>query len=424
MSRQTLSRQTLSRQTLSRQTLRRRRGAAAAPSLLSPHRAQIGCSDVAGARRILFFDAYPHAFSGAQGQMLLLMRGLADRGWDVTLTAPSEGAFPEQARAAGISFEVAELPASLSVYGRQTTGTKALTAAAALPAAWARLARWLRAKADIAHICDHRGQLLLGPAARLARMPAVWRIDSIDRNWALNGFCSRLAHHIVIPSRAAADSLPGLHVHGNLTVVPNNLPPGWVDAPPRHPSGPPTVVTVGRLHPDKGIDVLLRSMVLVRRQVPSARAVVVGGEQVGHELHRSELLDLRQRLELDDAVDFPGFLDHPQPVLLAASAYVQPSRERTELQPIAVLEAMAIGLPVVATRVGGVPEMLDGGRLGLLVPPDDPPALAAALARVLEDRRLGDELGRAAQLHVRAARSVDCTVDALEGVYASVLTRR
>ena len=145
---------------------------------------------------------------------------------------------------------------------------------------------------------------------------------------------------------------------------------------------------------------------------------------MGHERYLTDLLELRRRLDLDATVDFPGFLDRPQSVLLGASAYVQPSRERTELQPIAVLEAMALGLPVVATRVGGVPEMLDGGRLGLLVPPEDPAALAAGLCRVLGDRGLGDQLGRAAQAHVRAACSIEGTVDAVEGVYASVLAPR
>lgn len=388
-------------------------------------RRHLGFPDVAGARRVLFFEAYPHAFTGAQRQMLLLMRGLADRGWDVELTAPAGGAFPEEARAAGIAFEVAELPASLRVYGRRTTGPRAVAAAASLPVAWSRLARWLRARADIVHICDHRGQLLLGPAARMARLPTVWHIEAIDRNRALNGFCSRLAHHVIVPSRTVADGLPGLHVRpGRLMVVPNTVSPEWLDAPARHPSEVPTVVTVGRLHPDKGIDVLLHAMARLRRRLPSARAVVVGGEQPGHEGHRTELLDLRRRLDLDDAVDFPGVLNRPQPVLLDARAYVQPSRERTELQPVAVLEAMAVGLPVVATRVGGVPEMLDNGRLGLLVPPEDPPALAASLARVLEDPALGDELGRAAQAHVRAACSVEGMIDLVERVYASLPPRR
>ncbi len=379
---------------------------------------------MAGARRVLFFEAYPHAFTGAQRQLLLLLRGLARRGWDVGLAAPADGAFPEEARAAGISFEVAQLPGALRIYGRQTTGTKAVAAAAALPPAWARLARWLKGRADLVHCCDHRGQLLLGPAARLARLPAVWHIEAIDRNRALNELCSRAASHVVVPSQAVAAGLPGLHVDGNLTVVPNTVAPEWLEPVTRQPSDRPTVVTVGRLHPDKGIDVLLHAMTHLRGRLPAARAVVVGGEQPGHEGHRSELLALRHRLGLDDAVDLPGAVANPRPVLLEASAYVQPSRERTELQPLAVLEAMAVGLPVVATRVGGVPEMLDGGRLGLLVPPEDPPALADALARVLENPALGDRLGRAAQAHVRAACTVEGMVDLVERIYLSLLTAR
>jgi len=165
-------------------------------------------------------------------------------------------------------------------------------------------------------------------------------------------------------------------------------------------------------------------MALLRRSHPSARAVVVGGEQPGYEEHLGELLDLRRRLDLDEAVGFPGELDDPRPVLLGSTAYVQPSRERTELQPLAVLEAMATGLPIVATRVGGVAEMLDGGRLGLLVPPEDPPALAASLARLLDDPVLAFRLGAAAQAHVRTACSVEGMVDLVEGVYASVASLR
>ncbi len=369
------------------------------------------------------FEAYPHAFTGAQRQMLLLLRGLAERGWAVELATPADGAFPEAARAAGVPWTVAELPTALKVYGRRTTGARAVVAAASLPPAWVRLARWLRARADLVHACDHRGQLLLGPAARLARLPSVWHIEAIDRNRALNGFCSRLASRVVVPSRAVADNLPGLHLTGNLTVVPNTVGPEWLDPPPRRPAAVPTIATVGRLHPDKGIDVLLEAMARLRRRVPAARAVVVGGPQPGHEGYRAELLDRRRQLGLDDAVDFAGPLPSPQAVLLGASAYVQPSRERTELQPVAVLEAMAVGLPVVATRVGGVPEMLDGGRLGLLVPPEDPEALADALARVLEEPGLADRLGRDAQARLRSSCSVEGMVELVEDAYLGLLAR-
>jgi len=194
---------------------------------------------VAGQRRVLFFEAYPHAFTGAQRQMLLLMRGLAGRDWGVELACPADGVFPEQARAAGIAFSVAQLPASLRVYGRQTTGRRAAAAAVSLPSAWARLARWLKARADMVHVFDHRGQLLLGPAARLARLPAVWHIEALDRNRVLNELCSRLAHQIVVPSRTVAEGLPGLHVRGNLTVVPNTVSPEWLEEHDRHRRPPP-----------------------------------------------------------------------------------------------------------------------------------------------------------------------------------------
>lgn len=369
--------------------------------------------------RVLFFEAYPFAFTGAQRQLLRLMRGLADRGWSVRLATPADGVFPEQAREAGVVTEVVELPAALMIYGRQTTGTKGVAAAAALPAVWVRLARWLKSRADVVHVCDHRGQLLLGPAARIARLPTVWHIEAIDQNRALNEACSRLASQVVVPSRAVAEGLPGLRIRGNLSVVANTIDPAWLDLPARTPPTQPTVVTVGRLHPDKGIDVLLGAMVLLRRRVPLARAVVVGGEQSGYEGYRATLVDLRHRLDLDDAVDLTGPLDRPQTVLLGATAYVQPSRDRTELQPLAVMEAMAVGLPIVATGVGGVPEMLDGGRLGLLVPPEDERALADALAQVLEDPILAERLGRAARSRARELASVERMVDRFERIYRS-----
>ncbi len=191
--------------------------------------------------------------------MLLLIRGLADRGWHVELTAPAEGAFPAQARAAGISFAVAELPASLRIYGRQTNGKRALAALASLPVAWARLARWLKARADLVHIADHRGQLLLSPG-RSPGSPA-----------------DRLAHRLHGPEPGAERGLlpPGPpHRHPqqgggrpppgpSRRRQPDRHPqlrcPGWLEVPCRQPSDPPTVVTVGRLHPDKGTNVLLPS---------------------------------------------------------------------------------------------------------------------------------------------------------------------
>jgi glycosyltransferase involved in cell wall biosynthesis len=370
--------------------------------------------------RVVFFDAYPRAFSGAQRATLLLMRGLRERGWTTALATPGEGPYVDAARAAGFSVSVLDVPAALSIYGRQTTGLRVPAAAASAPGTWGRLARWLRGRADIAHVADHRGQLLFGPAARLARVPVVWHVHGLDGNRWLNVVCSALAARIVVPSLTVAETLPGLRRGRSLVVVPYALPAEALARPDRRPPAEPVVVTVGRLHPDKGIDVLLRAMVRLRELVPAATAVVVGPPQAGVEAHEGELVDLRHRLGLDGAVELAGLVADPQHLMLQATVYAQPSRERTELQPIAVLEAMAVGLPVVATTVGGVAEMLGHGRFGLLVPPDDPEALAGALARILDDPDLARRLGRAGQAHVREACSAERVLDQVEQVYSSL----
>ena len=146
------------------------------------------------------------------------------------------------------------------------------------------------------------------------------------------------------------------------------------------------MLCVGRLEPAKGWDVLLAA--LARPEAPrSARIAFVGTGPDEHALRAS-----LAGQGLTDRVELVGWLDPPaiRDRLARAIALVLPSRR--ENYPLVLLEAMAAGVPVVATRVGGIPEMIDDGRSGLLVPPDDPGALAVALARVSTDEGLRGRL--------------------------------
>lgn len=157
---------------------------------------------------------------------------------------------------------------------------------------------------------------------------------------------------------------------------------------------PPVVLAVGRLDPVKGQDVLLHAFGDVLRRVPQARLVIVGG---GGFLTRLEAI-ARER-HLASRVQFTGPLG-PEAVrahMGEARCFVLPSR--SEGLPLAPLEAMAAGLPVVATRVGGVPEIIVPGT-GVLVPPEDPAALAEAVADLLTDDQRTAEV--AANGRVRA----------------------
>ncbi len=178
------------------------------------------------------------------------------------------------------------------------------------------------------------------------------------------------------------------------------------------PSDTFLVGSVGNLRRPKAYDVLLRAARIAIDQEPRLRFVIAGDNAVP--LH-GELLALRGGLGLDRHVHFLGLrLDVPA-VLKALDAYVLSSS--TEGFSIACCEAMAAGLPVISTRSGGPEQILDGGRCGLLVPPNDPSALAEAIVKIT---RSPAEAARLAELG-RARVSAHYGTDAMLGSYAALV---
>jgi hypothetical protein len=148
--------------------------------------------------------------------------------------------------------------------------------------------------------------------------------------------------------------------------------------------------------------------------------MVFGGVQEGHEAYAAELSRLAEQLGVADAVCFAGFADHPFERWAGARVYVQPSR--SEGFGLATVEAMASGLPVVATSAGGLADVVDGGRAGLLVPPEDPWALAGGIIRLLDDPVEARRLARAGLKRAATLYTVDRMVDGVEAVYRRLLS--
>lgn len=174
--------------------------------------------------------------------------------------------------------------------------------------------------------------------------------------------------------------------------------------------GSPIVGVVARLEAEKGHPTLLEAWPQVLRSVPSAYLLVVG------EGSRREALE-RQAAELDVAhrVVFTGRRDDVPAVTAALDVAVLPSYR--EAQGLTVLEAMALSRPVVASNVGGIPEMIEDGVSGLLVPPHDAEALAAAIVRMLTDHSYADMIARAGHNVVRERFCLERMVSDIEGVY-------
>jgi glycosyltransferase involved in cell wall biosynthesis len=179
------------------------------------------------------------------------------------------------------------------------------------------------------------------------------------------------------------------------------------------PPRAPVVVTVANFRQEKGHEYLLRAAELVRRSVPEVRFVLVGQGPLERHIRREA-----ERLQLGDTVIFTGYREDVLRLTAAVDVFALSSLH--EGLSIALIEAMALGKPPVVTRVGGLHELIEDHRHGLLVPPADPPALAAGILSVLDNPALRERLGQAAR---RRAADLDIrtTLRRMEEVYAELM---
>jgi glycosyltransferase involved in cell wall biosynthesis len=174
--------------------------------------------------------------------------------------------------------------------------------------------------------------------------------------------------------------------------------------------GAQIVGVVARLEPEKGHATLIDAWPLVLRSCPSAWLLVVGEGSLADALAAQAA-----SLGVAHRVIFTGRREDVPAVTAALDVAVLPSYR--EAQGLSVLEAMALSRPVVASNVGGIPEMIEDGVTGLLVPPRDPVALAAAISRLLADHSLADMIGRAGHDLVHRRFCLEQMIGAIEDLY-------
>jgi glycosyltransferase involved in cell wall biosynthesis len=179
----------------------------------------------------------------------------------------------------------------------------------------------------------------------------------------------------------------------------------------------PLVGIVGRIFPVKNHRLFLEAGAILSRAMPQVRFAVVGDGVLHGEMER-----LAQALGLGDRVIFAGWQRDLPRVYADLDALVITSKN--EGTPVAAIEAMAAGVPVVATRVGGVPDLIADGKTGLLVPPEDAPALAAALQAVLTDRARAAALAEDARASVRERFEVSRLLADIEALYLDLLAQK
>lgn len=268
------------------------------------------------------------------------------------------------------------------------------------------------------------GPLLFGaPSARLAQVPRVVHtrhhgpdLGSSRRALAGMAWASRWVDRVACVAddgarRAAAEGIDA----SKIQTIWNGIDLArFADQDPA-PGGP--AVVVARLVPEKGIATLLRATAIITRQAPEFRLEIAGEGP-----DRPALEALANELNLDTRVRFLGRVDDVPALLGRAGMLVLPSRK--EGISLTLLEAMARGLPCVATRVGGNPEVVIDGETGLLAPPEDPEALARAILALWTDPARAKALGKAGRARAELHFDIRRTVATYESIYTNCAEAR
>lgn len=346
---------------------------------------------------------------GTPHRVAAVAQGLSARGWQVVVASvkPS-GPVSEELAADGIA----------------TFGLELRSPWLAPVALW-RLRRLLRRwRPDVVQSVLWHANVVARLAAMGTGIPVVSGYESIDDGKSRpRVFADRATHrlatrHVAVSAAVGERAVARERVRPqDVTVITNGrdvqrwAPNGRRDEVRDSlgiPAGPMVVGWTGRLHPVKDLPTLLQAMVLL----PSWRLVVVGDGQEGVSLR-----GLADEMGLAERVVFTGEVADVPRVLEAFDVFCLPSR--WEGLPGSLVEAMAAGLPVVATRVGGIPEIVVDGENGLLVAPGNPQQLADAIAAAAQRPELGDK----ARLTVQEHFSEEAMVDGYDRLWSELVTR-
>ncbi len=372
-------------------------------------------------RRVYLVSWWFADFGGQERHVAELACALQRRGVEVHVFSETPVGRNNQYRKrfaeSGIPFWCPPLPGWLVQRARQAGVSNPLrTETAARPADRAMgpgiLSHWLRRtldreirrrRPDLVHVHGFRlGQSWVIPWAVERQIRCIYTEHSTLGDWdgAIRSdaplYIGTADGIACVSERSAADLgmvLPGKEVEIHPHILPSIRPSD------RAPRGIPRLLTVSRLRAEKGLDVLLEATVLLAH-----RGLAFQLHLAGDGPDRDSLEQQSIQSGLSNHVVFRGALNPEQLYRewREADIFVLPSR--TEAMPVSLLEAMSHGLAIVATKVGGVPELIEAGVTGMLVQPESVIELAYALARILEDSGLRGHLGAAAQAEFHHSR--------------------
>ena len=374
--------------------------------------------------RILMLTDYfpPHSGGGVEVVVDQLSHGMVERGHQVSvLTLRTRGG---KRREATGNLTISRLPA-IDLTG--LIGVQLVVSLHAIPALISELRTF---KPDLIHVHNlfFRNSEAAAVIARFNSTPLLLTMHLGDMGGGFTavkalttlyektvGRCIvRSADRITGVSAAVASHAGVLGASSSLVqVIPNGVDTS-IFYPSESVPDTPTVLAVGRLVPNKGMDTLIKAVPEVLARVQEAKFVIAGAGPMD-----SSLRKLTESLGVGDSVEFLGHRSDVPDLLRGATVFARPST--LEGMPLTVLEAMATGLPVIATRVGGTPELITDGENGFLIPVGDSHALAEAILDVLSAPERSSRMGQRNLQIVQIEYTWERVINRTEALYQEMV---
>ena len=368
--------------------------------------------------KILFIHGITE-IGGAERELLRILSELPSLGYQPLVACPAHGPLVQELDRRKIEHHAVVLPPwrKLLVYPKRASAVRALREVVMTKRPlvlhvndiwW--VPQTLRAVAGFGiPIVTHVRQEIDPPKVRRYELTEVDRVLPVSRQIQRS-----LEAGGVLPER-----LRVLYSGLDLSAVPVQADGRQIRYQFGIPVDVPLIGTVGNLFPRKGYEVMLRALPTILKSLPDLHYLIVGGGNVAYE---TRLRSLVKELGLANRVHFAGFQDPVYSCLAAMDLYVHPAL--TEGFGIAVLEAMAMRKPVVATAAGGLPEIVQDRETGLVVFPGDPDALAQSVSELLQNSARCRQLAEAGRTRVATHFAVESMMDQLVSGYGTLLGLR
>jgi glycosyltransferase involved in cell wall biosynthesis len=393
--------------------------------------------------KIAYFVAEYRTFAGSQKSLLYAMRAWKQQGGEILAILPGEGLCAEMYRRHNIPTFVLPAPSSLHLFQRRLLNLSL----------WQRLCIWLsevlpysyliakflrKEKVSILHCNSTRSILIAGWLPRWQNVSTLLHVHGkqIDKGLLWNIAQWLAVRIILVANHLRTEVCPLFQAKTRLlynAIIPEEielLSLNYIDEF-LISIQLPKIITFSSIIPTKGIHHLIRAANLVQQKFPSL-FIVVGAES--DKVYAAYVQKLSQEL-CGQLFVFTGWLDNPYPLLRQSDVAVIATIKRSERVPtdnpramplgeglpLFLLEAMALGKPIVATRTEGNEEVVIDGETGYLVPPADPQALAEAILRLLKDPFLRCQMGQKGKERVQSLFSMDRYQAELVQIYAEVI---